>query len=117
MQEWEAHHLIPFNVVAALPVPVQMAIAKSGWAMDSAENVIALPANYATFIAVPNSRTLPIRRGPHAYMYNADTAGLVATLVVPNATTAAAELRSSLLAVESDMTNRLFAQRYHPRVN
>ncbi len=117
LQQWEAHHLLPFNVVAALPVPVQLAIAKSGWAMDSTENVIALPANMATFLAPPNSRMLPIHRGSHAYMYDADAAGLLATLVVPNAAGTPAALRASLLAVEERMQDGLFARLYHIRVH
>ncbi len=117
LQQWEAHHLIPFNVMAALPVPAQLAIAKSGWAMDSIENVIALPANMATFLAPPNSRTLPIHRGSHAYMYDADAAGLMASLVVPNATGTPVVLRASLLAVEERMQDGLFARLYHIRVH
>ena len=117
LQQWEAHHLIPFNVVAALPVPVQLAIAKSGWAMDSTENVIALPANMATFLAAPNSRLLPIHRGSHAFMYDADAAGLLATLVVPNAAGAPQALRASLLSVEGRMEDGLLAGTYHVRVH
>lgn len=57
-QQWQAHHLIPFAVMAGLPLPFQQVAVAAGWKMDSFENLIALPANFPMFYA--NGRVLPV---------------------------------------------------------
>lgn len=112
-QSWQAHHLIPFAVMGSQPVPLQLRIVAAGWVMDSAENLIALPANYATFIAPPNLRLLPQHSGSHM-VYDADVR---AALVPVALTTTPVALRAALLAVETQMRGWLIAGRYHPRVH
>jgi hypothetical protein len=72
-QRWQAHHLIPFAVVARLDEDVQLAIVQSRWKMDSAENLIALPADWATFFAEPNNKQRPVHALPDHPIYSAET--------------------------------------------
>jgi hypothetical protein len=116
LQSWQAHHLIPFAVMASQPVPVQQKIVAAGWVMDSAENLIALPANYATFIAPPNSRLLPQHSGSHM-VYDADVRAALVPVVFGSLTMTPAALRAALMAVETQMRGWLIAGRYHDRVH
>ena len=115
-QQWVAHHLIPYGVMASLPPAVQKAIAASGWVMDSAENLIALPANYQSFISAPNSGVRPYQQGPHP-RYDADAMALLAPIIAGAPTDPAATTRAALLGVEVAMTQRIMAARYHEQMN
>lgn len=64
-RSWIAHHLLTFNAVKNLPVPVQNHFVAAGWEMDSAENLIALPANLATYLAQGPTPPLPYHAGSH----------------------------------------------------
>jgi hypothetical protein len=114
LQAWQAHHLIPFGVVAALLVSVQQTIVASGWVMDSAENLIALPANLAAFLAAGQS--LPIHSGSHP-RYDTEVMIALAPTVVGAQRIGTAALRAGLLAVENLQRTRLFQGRYHIRVH
>ncbi len=113
-QQWVAHHLIPFGVMAALPVAFQKAVAASGWQMDSVENLIALPGNLQTFFVQPPPQ-LPYQQGPHPRYDAAVTASLavIAAGAQPSGTPA---LRAALLAVEQGMRSSILAGRYNPRL-
>jgi hypothetical protein len=117
MQNWQAHHLIPFAEVAKLPTNVQLAIARSGWKLDSAENLVALPADRATYLAPPNSGTRPIHNSSHA-VYSADVGTRLANLRINGATMTDAQIRLELRAIEGSMTQALLnrAGPYHPVV-
>jgi hypothetical protein len=115
-QSWQAHHLVPFAVMASLPVLVQQAIAASGWKMDSVENLIALPANYASFVGFPNLQSLPQHSGSHV-VYDADVRVALVPIVAGANSMGAQALRSALMAVESLQRDRLIQRRYHPRVH
>jgi hypothetical protein len=60
-----AHHLLPFAIVTGLPAAVQQAMANAGWKMDSAENLIALPANLPTYDSPANTPKVPIHNSAH----------------------------------------------------
>ena len=131
-QQWQAHHLIPFAVMAGLPVPFQQAIVAAGWRMDSLENLIALPANFPTFNA--SGRVLPMHNTSHIN-YDADVAAALGPVVaggpvafIPTPTQPmnpqvlqryAANLpvlRVQLKTVEDLQRTRLLAKWYHPQV-
>jgi hypothetical protein len=76
-QSWVAHHLITFSGVASLSVASQQAIAASGWRMDSLENLMALPANFAAYLAPPNLQTRPFHAGGHPHYNMRVSAALV----------------------------------------
>ena len=114
-QSWQAHHLIPFAVMANLPDRVQRTIVASGWKMDSVENLVALPANYASFIGPPNLQSLPQHSGSHvAY---ADVRVALVPVVAGATSMGAQALRVALSAVETLQRDRLVQRRYHPRVH
>jgi hypothetical protein len=132
-QQWQAHHLIPFGVMADQPISFQQAVVASGWVMDSLENLIALPANWPTFIAPPpgNNQVWPEHNGSHIN-YDADVSAALAPLVAPmpivmtpqalqqyaaNSGALAAALRAGLMTVELGQRSRLFARVYHPKLN
>jgi len=120
--------------MANLPIPFQRAVVATGWRMDSTENLIALPANFATYLAPPNSQTLPWHNSAHPG-YDADvSAALVPVLTaglpfipIPNApmnpqvlqqyAANPGALRAGLRTVEDLQRTRLFARRYHPRIS
>ena len=117
MQDWRAHHFIPFGVMARQPPPVQTAIAASGWRMDSAENLIALPANYATFLAFPNQGILPWHAGAHP-LYDADVAVLLSPVTVNGPTMGAPGLRLALAGTEATLKFLITSTRkYHERIS
>ena len=115
-QSWQAHHLIPFVVMAGLPVPVQKAIVASGWSMDSLENLIPLPANLASYVGPPNLRLLPQHSGSHID-YDADVRVALIPVVASATTDGGKALRDALKAVEDLQRSRLFQRVYHPRVH
>lgn len=96
-RSWIAHHLLTFAGVARLPVSTQQAIAASGWAMDSVENLIALPANLAAYLSPFNTPLHPYHAGGHP-RYNAQVDMALSRISVTGSTGAA--LRSELLAQE-----------------
>ena len=132
-QLWQAHHLIPFAVMAGLPTPFQLLVVAAGWKMDSLENLIALPANFATYIGPPNNTTLPMHNSAHAF-YDADVRAALVPIVTagfsfiptPNAplnpqviqhyTANPGALRAGLLSVENLQRGRLIGRVYHPIV-
>ena len=116
-QSWQAHHLIPFGIVARLPNPIQQAIAASGWRMDCPENVIALPANVPTYLGPLNTPRVPIHSGSHpVYDVNVTLAlsGVVATAlsVAPNV------LEQEMFAVDGVLRRQLIVNiaLYHPKL-
>ncbi len=116
-QRWQAHHLIPFAVVARLPVQVQQAIATSGWKMDSAENLIALPANLATYVLPPNLTDLPIHSGSHGVLYDNDVRVALQPLMARAPALAPPALKASMNAVATRFRGALVTdRRYHPRL-
>ena len=64
-QNWQAHHKIPYATLLSLPFETQLAIAESGWRLDSPENVVPLPADEPSYTAPPNNGHWPMHRGPH----------------------------------------------------
>jgi hypothetical protein len=121
MQQWQAHHLIPFAVMASMPVPFQQAVVASGWVMDSAENLIPLPANLYTFLSPPNNRLWPMHNSAHP-KYDADVRValvpvLAATFSKKVSSTDFLFLRSSLKSVENFQRKNLFDGKYHPKVS
>lgn len=116
-QRWQAHHLIPFAVVARLPVLVQEAIAASGWKMDSAENLIALPANLASYVLPPNLTEFPIHSGPHGVLYDSDVRAALQPLIPRATALTPAALKAAMNAVATRMRGALVTdRRYHPRL-
>ena len=116
MQNWQAHHKIPYDAVASLPVPVQEKIAASGWQMDSPGNVMALPADQASFENPPNSRYLPMHRGAHPN-YNARVSGHLAGLAANHYKMSPAEIRVELGRIELKMLDEIRAGNHHNRVH
>ena len=108
--------LIPFVVMAGLPVPLQKAIVASGWSMDSLENLIPLPANLASYVGLPNLRLLPQHSGSHID-YDADVRVALISIVTSATTNGGKPLRDALKAVEELQRSRLLQRVYHPRVH
>jgi hypothetical protein len=96
---WRAHHLLPYAVVAGLPAAVQQAMANAGWRMDSAENLIALPANLPTYIVQFEVEPLPIHNSAHP-LYSYDVRRQMTMLAAVGATLQPAALRAELLRLE-----------------
>ena len=94
-RSWQAHHLIPFAEVEALPMAVRLAIARSGWKMDSVENLIVLPADELTYETEPNFRRLPFHRGPHPN-YNEEVANRLNHLRQAGASMPSDDIREEL---------------------
>ncbi len=115
MQVWTAHHLIPFGVMARQPPPFQLAVAASGWLMDSTENLIALPANLATFLSSPNRGVLPYQQGSHP-VYDADVTTMITALSVRRSFPFAAALRIMLASIEQVQRSQILSRIYHDRV-
>lgn len=118
MNSWRAHHLIPFAVMAAQPVRFQMAVVASGWRMDSVENLIALPANFPTYVGPFNRTRLPIHNGPHP-VYSGVAAGHLRPISGRARFPAGPALRTALLAIENTMKDYLALNRapvVHPNL-
>lgn len=127
-QSWVAHHLIPFAVVAGLPVAFQQAIVAAGWVMDSLENLIALPANLATYLGPTNlpPNRLPYQSSSHP-LYDGDVAAALAGAAMAGPAAGAAisnlagpALRAELLRIELQFRRALLNivryPYYHPRL-
>lgn len=114
---WQAHHLIPFAVVAAMPANVQLAIAASGWVMDSAENLIALPANWPTYVGPYNRTILPIHNTSHS-IYSTHITGQCAALIAMAPRGAHPAIRAELLRIEDAGRSYLRQKlpQIHPRL-
>ena len=117
-QRWEAHHLIPFAAMAKLPVPSQLAIARSGWKMDSTENLVVLPGDEPTYEAAPNFRSLPYHSGPHDN-YNFEVENRLSHLAWAAPTLDPRDIRAELGEIEATMFQQLLDRRrgFHPRVS
>ena len=117
-QRWQAHHIIPFATVARLPVTVQRSIAASGWRMDSLVNLIALPANLATYLLPPNLGELPYHSGSHSVRYDVDVWNALQPVAATAGLMTPAALETAMEGIDlqfrvSLRTNRL----YHFRLN
>lgn len=114
---WQAHHVIPFAVVAALPIPVQQAIAASGWTMNSADNVIALPADDPTYRNFPNLTALPEHNTRHD-RYSRDVAAALAPVAATATTVSPATLLGQLQTLDLRFKYALARNRrdYHQRL-
>lgn len=117
-QWWQAHHIIPFAVMARLPAPVQRAIAASGWRMDSLVNLIALPANMITYLMPPNLGQLPYHSGSHGVRYDPDVWNALQLIAATAALTTPVALKAAVDGVDVRFrlalrTNAL----YKPRLN
>jgi hypothetical protein len=123
MQNWQAHHLVTFAAVAALPRDVQLAIASSGWQMDSLRNLVALPMDDASYRALPNAGLLPQHRGPHPN-YSAEVAAQLTHVSTNYRQMTPPQIYFEMSRIESYMMGRLLQRstplgipNYHPRVN
>ena len=103
---WQAHHLIPFAAMAGLSAGFQRAVVAAGWKMDSAENLIALPANFPTYVGPVNATVLPIHMGPHP-IYQMRLQGLLISLAARAPPLSGETLRSALASVEAAMRDYL----------
>jgi len=108
-QSWIAHHLIPFAVMESLLEPVQRAIAASGWTMDSAENLIALPRNFPTYSGFPNNARLPYHAGAH-FQYSRIVRGRLQVLST-SFSDMPGRIRPTLLALEQSLRSELVTRR------
>ena len=112
-----AHHLIPFGVMAKLPPTVQQAVVASGWQMDSAENLIALPGNQAAYFSGFNPPPrLPYQSGPHT-RYDGDVTGSLAVVAAAAPSMPAPAFRAALVTVEQSMRNLIITGNYNPKLN
>ena len=118
LHPWEAHHLIPFAAMAKLPDAAQLAIVRSGWKMDSLENLVVLPGNEIAYRDTTNLGARPYHRGPHP-RYNAEVEQRLAYLGREAPTMSDQALRLALRAIESIMFQRLLDRvgGYHERVS
>jgi hypothetical protein len=116
MQRWQAHHIIPFQVMANLPVGLQQAVVAAGWRMDSLDNVIALPADRLSFVSPPNLQRLPQHRGAHPN-YDAEVASQLAPLALGYQAMTPAQISAELTRVRAFMVQRLLSGSYHPRLH
>lgn len=105
-KNWRAHHLIPFAVMAAMPVTSQKAVVASGWRMDSSENLIALPANMVTYVAPPNSSRFSVHNSPHR-TYSSVVAARCALIASDASSMETSVLRTALGDVEIEMREYL----------
>ncbi|MFV0625221.1 AHH domain-containing protein [Sphingomonas sp. ac-8] len=96
-RSWVAHHLLTFSGVAKLPLTTQQAMVAAGWKLDRPENLMALPANLAAWIAPPNfGLNLPYHSGNHP-LYNARVDAALARIA---AVKAAGKTLMALLVTE-----------------
>ncbi|MEM9628382.1 MAG: AHH domain-containing protein [Pseudomonadota bacterium] len=116
MQNWQAHHLIPFETMQSLPVPLQMQIAASGWRMDSPGNLMALPGDEASFYGPPNNEALPMHRGSHP-VYSARASGQFAGLIANFDRMSPAEIRAEMARIELTMQGEILAGMHHDRIH
>lgn len=110
---WQAHHLLPFDAVDTLSPRLQLAIAASGWTMDGASNLIALPRDRATFDA--NMGMLPMHNGPHP-RYSSDVRAMLASLEGRYQGMSGEELKNELGMVSDFMRSRILRRQYYETV-
>jgi hypothetical protein len=115
-QRWQAHHLVPFDSIASLPPALQTKMAAAGWKMDSAENLIALPADPATFQGPPNNGALPMHNGSHP-RYSSFVNGQLGYLRAHHQSMNPAQIRAELDRIETHMQTELLNKVYHSRVH
>ena len=99
MQNWRAHHRIPFGEVARLPVDAQLAMVEAGWRMDSAANLVVIPGDLVTYKASPNNSFRPVHSGSHP-VYSAEVGEVLQAAAVNSPNMEPAEIRASLAAIE-----------------
>lgn len=116
-QSWQAHHLLPFAVVANLPVAAQQAFVAAGWVMDSPENVIALPTNAATYLGPLNIPRRPIHSGSHP-LYDSHVRAALVGVVALATTATTSTLRADIRAVEDHLRRELIRNLtlFHPKL-
>jgi hypothetical protein len=119
MQNWQAHHLIPLNVIhssPALTAAFQKASA-TGWKTDSVENLVALPADNASYVSPPNNRTFPMHNGSHP-QYDAEVRTQLSNLEANYNHMTPTQIRSEIARVEFHMQSELVTNRaaFHPRL-
>ena len=114
---WRVHHLIPFSVVARLPLAAQQAFVAAGWNIDRAENLIPLPANSATYTGPPNFSLLPIHDSGHG-QYNAQVGLWIAPIAARAVQQTPAETLADLTALETQLRAYLLVRlaEVHPRL-
>jgi hypothetical protein len=85
--------------------------------MNSADNVIALPADELTYNSPPNLRLLPWHNTNHP-RYSADVAAALAPIAATATTVPPATLRAQLQALDYRFKTQLVRNRrfYHPRL-
>lgn len=110
---WQAHHLIPFEVMASMSPELQRRVVAAGWQMNSAENVMALPGDDATFNLMEGA--LPIHQGSHRG-YSNDVRNMMRSLEIAHGTMSDKELRGALAGIEGEMYRRLVDSEYHKYV-
>lgn len=110
---WQAHHLVPFDVVDTLSPGLQQAMAASGWAMDARANLVALPRDWATFDA--NMGALPMHNGPHPG-YSGDVRDLLTPLEARYQDMSAEELKRALEQISDHMRRGILELKYHVTV-
>lgn len=120
-QRWQAHHEVPFNVVASMPVQAQLAIAGAGWTMDNPTNLTALPADLATYRQAPNLSTRPYHSGPH-FNYDRMVTGLVAPVAAGHTSMSPAGINAAMItagdaAMAAITRPSPTAVQFHPRLN
>lgn len=114
LQQWQAHHLIPFNVANEPEFVGKMLQAtQAGWKLDSPENVIALPSTRAAFEGPPNDEVLPQHSGSHP-KYDRDVR--MALRVELSRAGTPNQARDALRRVELEMSAGLIDRAYHDRV-
>lgn len=107
---WQAHHLVPFDVVNTLSPGLQRAIAASGWGMDDVGNLMALPRDWETYIA--NGRKLPMHNGAHP-RYSSDVRSRLGPLEAHYQNISVEDLKGELDQISTDMRNLIDGYRYH----
>ncbi|KGJ18139.1 hypothetical protein IX57_05520 [Paracoccus sanguinis] len=110
---WQAHHLVSFDVVDTLSPGLQQAMAASGWAMDARANLVALPRDWATFDA--NMGALPMHNGPHPG-YSGDVRDLLTPLEARYQDMSAEELKRALEQISDHMRRGILELKYHVTV-
>ncbi len=114
LEQWQAHHLIPFNVANEPEFAAKMLqAAQADWKMDSTENVIALPATREAFLGPPNDSVLPRHAGSHPVY---DEAVRVSLRVELRDATTPTAIHFAVTRAELEMNETLLSKQFHPRV-
>ena len=104
--------------MARLDSAAQLVIAASGWRMDSLVNLIALPANLATYLLPPNLAQLPYHSGSHGVHYDADVWNALQPVAATARLMPAPALKAAMDGVDLHFRTALVINRtYHPRLN